>query len=351
MPDPSPRPAATRQPEARPELPTITPHQLPAVANPATADPETPDQLPAPADPELAAETVASWAPNTRRAYAAAWRRWTAWADAHGVAELPAQPADVRAYILDRAAAGRVDATLRMDVGGIAAVHQAQGIPSPCAARGLVARTLARLAKAPDRARAQRQADGLTTDALAAIRATACRPRARRRQERPDEAQRRGLVDIALAGLLSDAGLRRSEAAALTWADLERAPDGSGRLTVRRSKTDQTAEGRVVAVTAPTMRDVLAIRPADVDPAAPVFGLSADRIARRIKAAARAAGLGDGFSGHSGRVGMARRMVARGAPTAAVIRQGRWSERSGGAMVARYTRSEDAAAALPYLAD
>ena len=76
---------------------------------------------------------------------------------------------------------------------------------------------------------------------------------------------------------------------------------------------------------------------------------AADPRARRVKAAARAAGLGDAYSGHSGRVGMARRMVSAGAPVAAVIRQGRWSDRTGGAMVARYTRREDAAEALRYL--
>lgn len=155
-------------------------------------------------------------------------------------------------------------------------------------------------------------------------------------------------MDIALCALLSDAGLRRSEAAALTWADIQRAPDGSGRVYVARSKSDQEAQGAVVAVTPATMDDLDAIRAGAPD-TAPVVGLSADRIARRVKAAARVAGLGGAFSGHSGRVGMARRMVGNGAPTAAVIRQGRWSERSGSAMVARYTRAEDAGAALNYL--
>ena len=56
-----------------------------------------------------------------------------------------------------------------------------------------------------------------------------------------------------------------------------------------------------------------------------------------VSAAARAAGLGEDFSGHSGRIGMARRMVAAGAPTAAVQHQGRWKH---GDMVARYTRGE-----------
>ena len=49
-----------------------------------------------------------------------------------------------------------------------------------------------------------------------------------------------------------------------------------------------------------------------VDPAAPVFGLSASQIGRRIDAAAKAAGLGEGFTGHSGRVGMAQDLAASG---------------------------------------
>ena len=85
------------------------------------------------------------------------------------------------------------------------------------------------------------------------------------------------------------------------------------------------------------------IQPNDADPTAPVFGLTGEALACRIRASARAAGLGDGFSGDSGRIGMARRMVAAGASNAAVQRQGRWKH---GDMVARYTRGESAGEAL-----
>jgi hypothetical protein len=58
-----------------------------------------------------------------------------------------------------------------------------------------------------------------------------------------------------------------------------------------------------------------------------------------VRAATQAAGLGSRFSGHSGRIGMARRMVAAGVLNAAVQRQGRWKH---GDMVACYTRGEAA---------
>ena len=91
------------------------------------------------------------------------------------------------------------------------------------------------------------QATPLTSDVAAAIRATATRPRPFQtgRMESESTAERRGLVDIALVAVMRDGLLRRSEAADLLWDDVERAPDGSERLIVRRSKTDQAAEGRM----------------------------------------------------------------------------------------------------------
>ena len=196
----------------------------------------------------------------------------------------------------------------------------------------------------------QRQAGALTADVLAVIRLTAVQPRKRGRGiETPEQAAERARLDLALVAALSDGGLRRSEAAALTWGDVQRWDDGSGCITVVRSKTDVEAEGAVVAVTPAAMRALDAIRPAGVGGDEKVFGLSESQIARRVKAVAKAAGLADWefFSGHSGRVGMARLMAQNGAPTHEIERQGRWKQ--GGGMVGRYTRGESAGSALRYL--
>ncbi len=108
---------------------------------------------------------------------------------------------------------------------------------------------------------------------------------------------------------------------------MQRWDDGSGRITVVRSKTDVEAQGAVVTITPATMNALSAIRPAGAGGGEKVFGLPESQIARRIKANARAAGLADWeyFSGHSGRVGMARRMAQNGAPTHEVESQGRGS--------------------------
>ena len=135
----------------------------------------------------------------------------------------------------------------------------------------------------------------------------------------------------------------------MSWGDVVRWDDGSGRITVIRSKTDVEAAGAVVAVIPAAINALDAIRPAGVASSKKVFGLSESQIARRVKVIAKAAGLADWefFSGHSGRVGMARRMAQNGAPTHEIERQGRWKQ--GGGMVGRYTRGESAGSALRYL--
>ena len=162
------------------------------------------------------------------------------------------------------------------------------------------------------------------------------RPRRRGRGiETPEQAAERAKLDLALVAVLSDAGLRRSEAADLAWGDVQRWDDGTGRITVVRSKTDAEAAGAVVAITPVAMNALDAIRPAGVASDENVFGLSESQIARRVKVIAKAAGLADWefFSGHSGRVGIARRMAQNGAPTHEIERQGRW--KPGGGMVDR----------------
>ena len=290
--------------------------------------------------------------PHTRRAYSGAWRRFADWMTAQGAEPLGAAPEHVADYLTARAANGRSVATLRLDAAAITAAHEAAGLASPLRSPALSGRRgiLAGLAKRAAReGRGQRQAAALTDAALSRIAATARLPRTgpTGRTESESAAARRGALDVALCLTMSDAGLRRSEAAALVWADLTIEPDGSGRLTIRRSKTDADGRGAVVAISRSAVRALLAIRggaPAD----ARIFPLEAATIGRRIRTAARAAGLGEGYSGHSGRVGLARRMTAKGAPTAAVQLQGRWRDPG---MVSRYTRAEAAGAALAYISE
>ena len=89
------------------------------------------------------------------------------------------------------------------------------------------------------------------------------------------------------------------------------------------------------------------IAPGDNAPNTAIFpGLGPAQISRRIHAAVKHAGLAGYFSGHSGRVRMAARMATHSAPTADLMRQGRWKSPT---MVTRYTRAVEAGAAGEWL--
>ena len=84
-------------------------------------------------------------------------------------------------------------------------------------------------------------------------------------------------------------------------------------MYIERSTTDQAGEGAYVVVTPDTMVALKHLR-GDTETwgdEAPVFGLSMSQISRRVDSLARAAGLGEGYSGHSGRVGLAVRVTRR----------------------------------------
>ena len=137
-------------------------------------------------------------------------------------------------------------ATLRLATSAIAKAHQWAGHESPCRDRGVREALKGwgrRLAKP------RRQAGALTANTLAVIRLTALKPHARGRGfETAEQAAERARFDLALVEVLSDGGLRRSEAAALTWGDMQRCDDGSGRITVIRSKTDVEVQGGQTAM-------------------------------------------------------------------------------------------------------
>ena len=186
---------------------------------------------------------------------------------------------------------------------------------------------------------AQHQARSLDAEAAATLIAAAPRRRTGRagRLESESTAAARAALDIALVSVMRDAMLRRSEAAALLWGDVERAPDGSGRLTVKRSKTDQLGEGAVLYLSPAAMERLGRLQNPWIFPYARVFQLSPSQICRRIAAAAKAAGLGEGFSGHSPRVGMACDLARAGTGLVDLMQAGRWESPR---MPARYTRNE-----------
>ena len=275
---------------------------------------------------------------NTMKNYKAQWKNFIMWTQEKGTRALPAHPGQVAAYLSERIEEhGHKPATLRAAAAAIAFFHRTAGQDDPCASLE-VKRTLKIAARKVGRS--QKQAEALTDEVLTAIRSTACKPRPGRggRLESRESAKCRGNLDIALISVMRDAMLRVSEAAALTWRDIAIEADGTGRLVIRRSKTDSEGEGAIAFLSAPTMvaLELICRAKAATDS---VFGLRPNQISRRIKQAAQAAGLGDGFSGHSPRVGMARDLARVGIELPSLMNAGRWRSP---AMPAHYTRNESA---------
>jgi integrase len=174
---------------------------------------------------------AAGVAANTRRAYASDWSDFTTYCAACGVAALPAAESTVRAYIAHLADQGRKVATIRRRVASIAAVHHVAGVPTPTTSTEVRA-TLRGIAR--EVGTAQRAVAPVEVDVLSAMVATIPQTMHGRR-------------DRALLALGFAAALRRSELVALKVEDVAFVPKGV-ELTIRRSKTDQTAQGRRVAV-------------------------------------------------------------------------------------------------------
>ena len=183
--------------------------------------PREPTSLPAlrAADRGVADALESVLSDNTQRVYGTQWRLFTGWCGEMGLSSLPAEPLTVARYLAARANAGASIATMRLATSAIAKAHEWAKQESPGrdpGARASLKGWGRRLSKP------QRQSGTLTADVLAVIRLTAVQPRKRGRGiEMAEQAAERARFDLALVAVLSDGGLRRSEASSLTWGDVQ----------------------------------------------------------------------------------------------------------------------------------
>ena len=277
---------------------------------------------------------------NTRTMYNSAWRAFEQWTRARGVLAMPASAALVAGFLSHLAEERRLSVpTIRLHKAALAAAHKNHGHDDPTDHEE-VRRVMKGIART--HGRAQKQAKPLNAEALATVRATANTRRplgGGKKQVSPQRASWRGRVDLALLSVLRDGLLRRSEAHSLKWADIDFRNNGTALLQLRRSKTDQEGEGVVIYIGKHAADALRAIRPAEelLDLQAPVFNLSPQQIGRRVSAVAKAAGLGEDFTGHSGRVCMAQDLAITGTELPALMTAGRWKSSK---MPARYTERQ-----------
>ena len=298
-------------------------------------------------------------AANTKRAFAADMRAWSAFRTFRGQPMIPAGAIDVRDFARAQSRAGLKASSIARQLASIAILHDLAGLPSPTRDRvisgemkgirreeGLGGRSRRRQALP---LRLKGEVGDIVADEPLPLSVMALLTTL-------DTTTAAGARDAVLLLLGTDLGRRRSEYAAMNVGDVVGAGDGSGTILIRRSKTDQSGEGRVKYLSPDAMAAIgtwLAIRQGDSEsslpPDAPLlasvdrFGrvggrLSDDgirdvllRIARRglrilqpelddgaIEAQCR------GLSGHSLRVGFAQDLTAAGEGLAAICQAADW---------------------------
>src|SRR2546422_606441 len=315
-----------------------------------------PDPLPtAPADPvplalvprvEQARHYYAqATAAPTRRRDRAGGPHGVCWGAAHALQALPAPP---QTLVLSRTArADQVTAgTLASRVAASRVAHQQCGHVSPTTHP--LGRDVLSGIRRP-RGTRPGQVHGLTRALLTRLlQATGDRRRDRRTR--------------ALVAVASDRLGRRSALIALAVEDLERAPDGSATVRIRRSQTDPEGTGVPLSLAPDTLASLEAWLAAAGITTGLVFRaltkggrvrarLSADAVARIFTQMAQAAGLApqlvQGIAGHSARVGAAQDMAVHGIDLAGIMQAGRWkTPQMAGRYIERITARRGAAAQL-----
>ena len=270
-----------------------------------------------------------SKAANTLRAYKSCWREFESFASGRDESSLPASPETVIEYLTSLADAGAKVNTIGVKLSAIVWAHRVAGHPDPTAyevVRATMSGIRRALGVSPSKkepatlAEIQAMVATLDTDTLKGKR---------------DKA----LILVGFAG-----GFRRSELVALDVADVR--TNGTLKVSVRKSKTDQAGEGQTKTIPAigGNLCPVAALQEwldaANISSGA-VFRridrhghthgrLTAQSVALVIKDAAKAAGLDwRSFSGHSLRSGFITEAMDAGASDSDIMQQtGHVSERT-----------------------
>jgi len=162
---------------------------------------------------------------NTRRAYKTDLEHFAAWGET-----IPCGPEAVASYLAEHADTLAVS-TLKRRLAAISVAHEARGHGSPTSSK-IVKATMRGIQRT--KSTAQRQAKPILVEDLMRIMAML--------GDGPKDVRDKALLLIGFAG-----GFRRSELVAINCNDIKLVRQGMT-VTIRRSKTDQTGEGRTIGI-------------------------------------------------------------------------------------------------------
>jgi integrase len=290
---------------------------------------------------EAAAFRVRAYLRNTRaastyKAYASDWKHFETWCAGHCLVPLPAAPQTVMLYLGEQGTEKKLS-TIARRLAAIAQIHRVAGHQSPSEARAV-----------RDLLAGMRRTHGVATYGKEALLSDDLRAIVRELGDSPRDTRDRALLLVGFAG-----AFRRSELVSLEVEDVRYVPEGLV-IQLRRSKSDQEAQGREVPIPSGTRAEtcpVTALRAwtarARID-SGPLFrgitrygaisdtALTPTAVALLVKERAVAAGLNAAlYSGHSLRAGFATSAALGGAPEWAIMKQTGHRSR---AMLDRYVR-------------
>ncbi len=285
-----------------------------------------------------------AYAPTTIRAYRADFTKFIEFSTIHHTSALPASPSIIAMYVAELAKQYSA-AFIRRIVVSISSVHRLNYYADPTKDPevNLAIRRMHRQI-----GRHSSQAHAINKDLLdKMLNAT--------------EDNLRGIRDRALLQVAYDSLCRRSEITALQFEDLvvtheQETQKTSARILLRRSKTDQEAQGKWLHVRQETWLAIQEwLNVSNINSGLLFHGvnrgykitnaLGVGQIGRIYKRLVRTAGLDEKLakhiSGHSMRVGAAQDLLLSGASLPIIMARGRWSKPD---TVMRYVEH----AALPF---
>ena len=266
-----------------------------------------------------------AYAPNTLRAYRADMLDFIAYCQERNLQAIPADPADIAAFLESEAEKDLRCATLRRKVASISAVHRLSDLADPTKSSHvrISLRKIYRAKGIPSG-----QAFPITRPLLDRLLAVCSR-------------DLRGKRDRALLLLAYDSMRRRTELVSLRVNDMEWQSESGASILLRRSKTDQYGSGKWIHLNSETtcalhdwleasgLKDGFLLRGIDAKNRLTV-SLSVERVSKIFKALAERANLGElvvqGISGHSMRVGGAQDLLVQGASLPQIMVKGGWAK-------------------------
>ena len=282
------------------------------------------------------------YAVSTLRSYARSYAAFERWFIGKKLAPHQVVDQHVGAYLKYKSRKCRVN-TLRSIANGIAMVFEEMkdtlGVKENPVLTGLVDGYLAKLQRR--RREVAAQMDPIREEHYQAMIASV---RKELVGEKSGRAELRAALVVALFSVMLDGLLRAQEAEEARWGDVSRRPDGSGRLYVSSSKTDQFGEGEYVYLSRRSMKALDNLK--EVRRKQGVVNPKDDRIFQvgpremlvMVREACGAAGLEGRFGTHSFRIGMAQELAVAGLGLVLIMRAGRWESPE---MPAYYIRGLD----------